>query len=128
MVDAQEIVQNEIWKITYRSLSLVETFYILEATCEVIGNSAICPDTSTSLVPQTNLRADWAAYIKSADSESDVEGHIGLSKCLQWSNHEEYDGGISKIWLKRIAGEGEVGSEKLKIATRYIFACVIGNR
>lgn len=128
VVDAQEIVENEIWKITYCSTTSTHTFYVLQDTCEVIGESTTSSITSISLQPQTNLRMDWAAYIETVATRNTDAGRISLSKRLHWTNHEEYEHGISKIWLKRIQGEGETGSEKLKIATRYIFACVIGNR
>ena len=41
---------------------------------------------------------------------------------------EEYDRGISKLWLKRMGNEGLVGGVKKAIAERYVLACVVGNR
>jgi hypothetical protein len=47
---------------------------------------------------------------------------------LKWTNHEEYERGISKLWLKRIQNEGELGAAKLDAAERYVLACVVSNR
>ncbi|TDL17842.1 hypothetical protein BD410DRAFT_534166 [Rickenella mellea] len=42
---------------------------------------------------------------------------------------EEYENGISKHWLRRVANEtdAEVGKYKRAVAERYVVACVVGN-
>ncbi|KAH9480512.1 hypothetical protein JR316_0007112 [Psilocybe cubensis] len=124
VVDAQEIIEDEIWKVTYCSSTSVETFYVIQETCEVIGGS-MAPVSSP--MQQNKLRIDWGAYIRKISDRSDDVGHIGLSKRLRWTNHEEYEQGISKAWLKRIQGEGQIGLEKLSVANRYVLACVTSN-
>ncbi|KDR82695.1 hypothetical protein GALMADRAFT_57320, partial [Galerina marginata CBS 339.88] len=128
VISAEEVVGGEVWKIRYRSSSSIQTFYVLESTCEVIGNAEIPLHASTP--SPTGLRADWWAYIQhkiGLQPQTNNGQHGGLSECIQWSNHEEYDVGISRLWLKRIEREGDSGVAKLTIARRYVFACVISN-
>lgn len=141
--DAQEIVKSEIWTVTTRTplphssapnQAKKETFYVLEHTCEVIGH----PTPAAYLIepPQSepeasgNLRADWSAYID--HRQLPVGAHISppppLLASLKWQNQEEHYRGLSKLWIKRIAGEGDVGDVKKAVAERYVLACVVGNR
>lgn len=53
---------------------------------------------------------------------------MSLISHLKWQNHEEYHQGISKLWLKNIAKEKELGIAKRVAAERYLLACVAGNR
>jgi hypothetical protein len=125
VLDAEQIVPGEVWKITFLSDKLVQVFYVLEATCEVIGQAAI----SGQITPSDDLRADWEHYIATRISENGgLECTHGLWDKLSWTNHEEYDRGISKHWLSRIAQEGAAGQAKLEVARRYILACVVCNR
>jgi hypothetical protein len=129
VIDAQELVEGEMWKITTRSSSSTNVWYVLEATCEVVGH----PLPSTSLdqpdLSRPPLRADWRAYIESQTSQPPTSGRTTpLMEHLKWTNHEEYERGISKLWLKRIRAEGELGTAKLLVAERYVLACVVGNR
>jgi hypothetical protein len=110
----------------------MQIFYVLEHTCEVVGHPippAHPTDSSTgsngSALPAstTQLRADWSAYIA-----IHVSSRLPLLTHLKWQNHEEYYRGLSKLWLKKIAGEGELGSAKRVVADRYVLACVVGNR
>jgi hypothetical protein len=123
IVDAQELVKNEVWMITVRhSATSTETFYVLEPTCE--------PLTATSPSTGVPVRTDWSAYIAHRALPSSVHNSPAprLLDCLRWTNHEEYQLGISRLWLKRIEGEGATGSMKRVVAERYIFACVVANR
>jgi hypothetical protein len=146
VVDAQEIVQNEIWTITMRTppsqpggTSRVEIFYVLEQTCEVVGHPLppvhpIDPSVGSNefaLVSNTiQVRADWSAYIahRQLPPSSHDSPPLPLLDHLKWQNHEEYHRGLSKLWLNRIADEGELGSAKKIVAERYVLACVVGNR
>jgi hypothetical protein len=122
VTDVQEVIKDEICVIAVRSSDgQMQSFYVLEATCEVIGHP-IPPAriTSGSVLPDTPLRADWSAYIAAG---SDMR----LIDRLRWTNHEEYERGISKLWLKRVEKEGELGRAKRKVAERYVLACVVGN-
>jgi len=129
VIGAREIVENEIWEITYRSRrSSKETFYVLEQTCEVIGKAPEPLDENQVTSSKNYLREDWKTYISEANEHSGAHPTAKLIDHLQWSNHEEHIKGISKTWLKRIEGEGSTGVAKLAVANRYVMACVIGNR
>ncbi|KAI0926702.1 hypothetical protein AcV5_007423 [Taiwanofungus camphoratus] len=145
VVDAQEIIKGEVWSITVASapstsdyLSLTkETLYVLEATCEVVGHpstpisqaSEAAPPISTNRATDAYpVRADWSVYI----TQHAIGPSMGslpepLLTRLKWANHEEYDGGISRHWLARIAKEGMPGIAKRVVAERYVLACVVGN-
>lgn len=132
IIDAQELVRGEIWTITVRlSPSLTETLYVLEPTCEVIG---YLPSNPGVLAPKytvnpVHVRADWSTYVAERLLPSSMHALplSSLIEHLQWTNREEYDRGISKLWLKRIANEGDSGKAKKVVARRYILACVVGN-
>jgi hypothetical protein len=148
VVDAQEVVKDEIWTVTVqtissqpdgKSASQTEIFYVLEQTCEVVGHPlppAHPSDSSTTSnasasVPRTmQLRADWSAYIAHRQLPASVYDSppLPLLAHLKWQNHEEYYRGLSKLWLKRIADQGELGTAKRIVADRYVLACVMGNR
>ncbi|CAK5269788.1 unnamed protein product, partial [Mycena citricolor] len=114
IVNAQPVVENEIWAITIRHTDgATESFHVLEATCEPLATTGI------STIP---VRADWSAYISRRAVESG-----SLLDHVSWTNHEEYNLGISRLWLKRVEGDGEVGAAKRDIAERYILACVVAN-
>lgn len=120
IVDTQELVAGDVWSITVSSSASTEVYYVLAATCEVVGSSA------QDLLP---LRADWSAYINTQSSPSPVKAPtFSLMSQLKWINHEEYDKGISRVWLKRIQGDGELGAAKRAVAGRYVLACVVANR
>ena len=137
VLDTQQLVDGEIWSVSCLSstspLAVPETFYVLESTCEVIGRpppSLEKPNSLRDHHPSIPVRADWSEYIairllppSSLDSPSPP-----LLESLEWTNHEEYDKGISRHWLKTIGGEGELGSVKKMVAERYLLACVVGNR
>lgn len=145
VVDAQEVVKDEIWTITIQNFSpvddtnWVETVYVLESTCEVIGRPSVPAnptdsfavlDASVATLSTKHVRADWSAYI--AHRQLPTSAHDSppppLLAYLKWQNHEEYYRGLSKVWLKRIASEGELGSAKSVVAHRYVLACIVGNR
>ncbi|OSX60033.1 hypothetical protein POSPLADRAFT_1048467 [Postia placenta MAD-698-R-SB12] len=129
VADVQEVVKGEIWSVSVVSphskpqgiiSSVKETFYVLESTCEVVGRQE---------AQEIPVRADWSEYVsrclQSASSATIV--HEPLSRRLKWANHEEYEKGISRLWLKRIASEGPIGTAKRTVAERYVMACVVAN-
>ncbi|KAI0669193.1 hypothetical protein C8Q78DRAFT_1042116 [Trametes maxima] len=129
IVDAQEVVKDEIWSITVDDPpsatrpSRSETVYVLEATCEVVGRPS--QQTGGGASVALPVRADWSDYISRRTGPASDDGC--LFSRLKWPSHEEFDRGISRVWLKRVEGEGEIGVTKRVIAERYIFACVVGN-
>jgi hypothetical protein len=126
VIDAEELVEGEMWSITTRSTSSTHVWYVLEATCEVVGHPLLSTSPGLSRLP---LRADWWAYIESRISQPPTFGRTTpLIEHLKWTNHEEYERGISKLWLKKIRAEGELGTAKLLVAERYVLACVVSNR
>lgn len=134
VMDACEIVPNEIWSITQKSKAGLKNFYVLEPTCEVIGtmppNKNAGPSTTTVSDPaKAAMRVDWSNYVQHRLSNTtEAISQPSLMSQLRWTNGEEYNRGISRLWLKRIENEGEVGEYKKKVAERYILASVVGNR
>ena len=122
ITNVQQLVPGEIWCVTMSEKS----FYVLEATCEVVGRPTT-PSGESSEIP---VRADWSKYIAHRLVPPTVHTvpPPPLLEQVSWTNHEEYEHGISRHWLKRIRREGKLGAMKETIAERYIFACVVGNR
>lgn len=75
------------------------------------------------------LRADWTAFIQAYlhRNRTDMPTPTIISH-LKWENHEEYEQGISRLWLRRVSSEGDAGSAKRAVAFRYVLACIVGNR
>ncbi|KAK0188164.1 hypothetical protein F5146DRAFT_1062256 [Armillaria mellea] len=121
LVDAQEVIKGEIWCITMQHRSARESFYVLEATCEVVGR----PPATRNQLGALPVRADWSAYIEQRASVHSSESTLVEHIC--WTNHEEYDRGISRHWLRRMRREGKTGAALEVIAGRYVLACVVGN-
>ncbi len=137
ITDVKETVAGEIWSVVVTSASSegprLDPYYVLDATCEVVGHppepvhptcvSITTPQASNNL-SQVPLRADWSTYI-----DTHVDGSLGsLLSHLKCANCEEYERGISQLWLRRVALEGEQGAAKRAVAERYVLACVVGNR
>ena len=75
------------------------------------------------------LRADWTTYIQQQVSNHRQGNAVqSLLSHLKWANYEEYNRGISKLWLTRIASESLLGLAKKVVAERYVLACVVDNR
>ena len=122
--DAQEVVKGEIWAITIQDGNSLFEFYVLESTCEVIGQALNAPQLE---VYSSGLRADWSEYV-SSHPDASVEPRNLISEHLRWANYEEYDQGVSRHFLRRISGEGDLGLSKKVVAERYVMACVVANR
>ncbi|KAF8630847.1 hypothetical protein AX17_005206 [Amanita inopinata Kibby_2008] len=129
-----EVVAGEIWTISVSSLGAQEEYYVLESTCEVIGSrdgAVGSGGNDYKSLPQQPVtpRVDWASYISQHASAAldDNQRVVSLCKRLRWTNHEEYDRGISKHWLMRMRQEGDAGAVKVEIGRRYILACVVAN-
>lgn len=124
--DAREIVKGEIWQIIARDDRTGEScgYYVLEATCEVIGRP---PSLENEDTLGYTLRADWTAWI-SRQSQAPLDpGPSSLLACVKWSNIEEYDRGISKAWLRRVQVQDTDSIAKRNVAERYILASVVAN-
>ena len=130
--DVQEVVPQEIWRISVRKPqeTHVDVVYVLEATCEAVGcdHSAKEDVSKQGNSKQWPLRADWSAYIQMQMGPNRGLQSGSLLHHLKWAHCEEYDKGISKLWLRRIASEGLLGEAKKTVAERYVLACVVGNR
>ncbi|KAF9014544.1 hypothetical protein BDZ89DRAFT_1166791 [Hymenopellis radicata] len=128
IVHVQQLVDGEIWCVTMERNSSRESFYVLEATCEVVGR---VEDSSSKAddYQRIPVRADWSDYIAHRLSPPTVHTipPPPLMEQVSWTNHEEYERGISRHWLKRIRREGSLGAVKEVIAERYILACVVAN-
>lgn len=130
--DVQPVVNKEIWsiKIKDRRKKSIQSYYILESTCEVIGSSESSLMGSSN-ISQTSItmRVDWSNYITQYQStEQTHDSPSFLLNRLKTPNAEEYYGGISKVWISRVEREGDLGAYKKTVAKRYIIACVVGNR
>ncbi|KAK0201682.1 hypothetical protein DFS33DRAFT_1349169 [Desarmillaria ectypa] len=126
VVDAQEVIKGEIWCITMQHRNAKEFFYVLEPTCEVVGHP---PAAEKSQLDSLPVRADWSAYIEHRILPPSVHETSSpmMMEHICWTNHEEYEQGISRHWLKRMRREGKIGTVLEVIARRYILACVVGN-
>ncbi len=123
ITDVVEIVKREIWSvITHNAISgYKQVFHVLEATCEVLGQAG-----GTCGEGDENLRLDWAGYIEQRKTNPDNTSP--LCDGMRWADHAEFDRGISRHWLRRMAQMGEQGAALCTIAERYTLACVVGNR
>ena len=136
VLDAQEVVPDEIWCLTIittpksSTKSKTETVYVLEATCEVVGHPPESREASETPSPARPLRADWSAYIQKHLSSKELTNAAtpSILSQLKWANYEEYDKGVSRLWLRRTASEGTLGAAKRTVAHRYVLACVTANR
>ncbi|EJC97904.1 uncharacterized protein FOMMEDRAFT_23970 [Fomitiporia mediterranea MF3/22] len=138
VVGAQEVVKDEIWSISLATRrkscpnGFIQTFYVLESTCEVIGLPPVsgiqpsCESDESGLwqCQKRHLRGDWSDYVENCISNVDCPP---LLNYIKWTNAEEYKKGISKLWLSKIAKEGAIGAYKKRVAERYVLACVVGN-
>ncbi|KZT64625.1 hypothetical protein DAEQUDRAFT_601748 [Daedalea quercina L-15889] len=131
VVDTQPVIPQELWSVTVEGISgrsrQTETFFVLEATCEPVG----CPDAAIhereDHVNTLPVRVDWSGYINHHLHPTHGTASIKLLDQLKWANREEYERGISRLWLKRIQNEGELGVAKRVVAEPYALACVVAN-
>jgi hypothetical protein len=140
VVGAREVVPNDIWEVATMTMAQgstaekKETFYVLEPTCEVIGHPPntppSLPETTTNARYSLPIRVDWSEYVADCIISPAEEPGSGkrLLDQVQWAHYEEYQNGISRHWLTRTQGEGEVGELKRRVAEKYIVASVVENR
>lgn len=145
VVDAQEVLANEIWSITVAEPrsengtgNQEKTYYVLYQTCEVIGHPPSDPFTGSSAPSDQNimqtdsccipLRADWSVYIALRLPSTTRHLYAPLLKHVRGTNTDDFEGGVAKSWLKRVRSQGKEGNEKLVVAEKYILGCVVGNR
>lgn len=126
--DVQEVVKGEIWQVTARhdGTGEMSSFYVLEATCEVIGQTSSSQLEGKSALGYC-LRADWTAWISQRSRALPDAGCCSLLECVKWSNTEDYHRGISKAWLRRVQGQDADSVAKRSIAEKYILASVVAN-
>lgn len=138
VVGAREVVPGEVWEVTTTTIAqgpIVEkkaTFYLLEPTYEVIGRPPSQPASLLEIVPNTHgglpIRADWSEYVTDRiTSHAEVPGKRLLDR-IEWAHDGEYQNGISRHWLTRTQGEGEIGKLKREVAEKYVLASVVENR
>ena len=118
-----QIVKGEIWSVTTHNVisGYQQVFYVLEATCEVLGLAGDSRGDDEHL----HVRLDWAGYIEQRKANPNTSP---LCDAMRWADHAEFDRGISRHWLSRMAQMGEQGLALRMIAERYTLACVVGNR
>ncbi|KAF8120573.1 hypothetical protein EV363DRAFT_1589631 [Boletus edulis] len=124
--DVREVVQGEIWRVVAldNGTGASCSFYVLEATCEVIGRP---PSSQGEDTLEFCLRADWTTWISQQSRTPLDTGPRSLLECVKWSNTEDYHRGISKAWLHRVQGQdGDNIAERI-VAERYILASVVAN-
>ena len=126
--DVREVIKGEIWQIITRHDGTGEicSFYVLEATCEVIGQ----PPSSQLEGENTlgyRIRADWTAWISQRSRALLDAGPCALLERVKWSNTEDYHRGISKAWLRRVRDQDADGIAKRSVAEKYILASVVAN-
>ncbi|KIO29120.1 hypothetical protein M407DRAFT_21693 [Tulasnella calospora MUT 4182] len=124
---------QEVWKIevqdTKTRLPNRATFYILSSTGEVIGRplESGSPEAGLQAVVELPIRGDWSSFINTHRLEDAAKDPpSSLFSFVRWQNAEEYDHGISKAWLKRLASDPDALS-KIQVAKRYIMANVVPN-
>ncbi|KAH0831907.1 hypothetical protein J3R83DRAFT_12790 [Lanmaoa asiatica] len=124
--DVREVVKGEIWQVIAQDDGTIEScsFYVLEATCEVIGQP---PSSQGENTLGYRLRADWTAWISQRSQAPLDVGPCSLLDCVKWSNTEDYHRGISKAWLRRVQGQDADTVAKRSVAEKYILACVVAN-
>ncbi|KAG6850059.1 hypothetical protein H0H93_001609, partial [Arthromyces matolae] len=120
VVDAEEIVEGEIWAITLFSSRGKEIVHVLELTCEVIGHPELGQNRIQPYEKRTPLRTDWSVYVNQHLTRARGVHLPSLMDRLRWVNYEEYYRGISKLWMSRSEREGEVGKAKRLVAERYV--------
>jgi len=143
--------QSDVWTVVWENQrGELEEYFVVKETCEVVGVRSLCPDSASrshisgtkDLDPWRDLRPDWAAYLRSqASSGQRGQKTLGLMNHLGWTNGEDYEHGISRLWLKtmrskmqEVASDRSTGPKtheaelKIRLAQRYILACVVGNR
>ncbi|RXW24494.1 hypothetical protein EST38_g1348 [Candolleomyces aberdarensis] len=135
VLSAEEVVRKEVWRLTLRIGQSTCYYYVLEATCEVVGLPGIPAERHLEAQNPDRRkpfeRVDWTQYIESKiqDTATDPCPKKTLMDYLSWPNHEEYDRGISRNWLRRVEREGGAeGEAKLAIAQKYVLACLVANR
>ncbi|CAE6406669.1 unnamed protein product [Rhizoctonia solani] len=134
VVGAEEIVPDEIWRITTSSVGgNLKSFHILYDTGEVIG---LVPSPRQGITGQRvaknrphievlesesgGLRADWRAYINSCELDS----RSSLQDSITSGNRESYVAGVSAFWLRSVSLE----DDGLKtVARKYVLSCVEPN-
>ncbi|KAF8523204.1 hypothetical protein JB92DRAFT_2705368 [Gautieria morchelliformis] len=139
VVDAQEVLPNEIWSITVATSKPEDKtgdqemmHYVLYQTCEVIGHpppdsladGASLMETGSGCIP---LRADWSEYIARRLLPATRHLCLPLLEHVRGTNTDDFEGGAAKGWLKRLRSQGKEGKEKLVVAERYMLGCVVGN-
>ncbi|KAF8550818.1 hypothetical protein OG21DRAFT_1419114, partial [Imleria badia] len=124
--DVREVVKGEIWQIIAQDNRTGESwsYYVLEATCEVIGRP---PSSQSEDTLGYCLRADWTAWISQQSRAPLDTGPASLLACVKWSNNEDYHRGISKAWLRRVQDQDADSIAKKCVAERYILASVVAN-
>jgi hypothetical protein len=145
VVDAQEVLANEIWSITVATSNPEDrtgdremTHYVLYQTCEVIGHPPsdsladgaslgqnLMQSGGSGRIP---LRADWSIYIERRLLPATRYLYPPLLEHVRGTNMDDFEGGVAKGWLKRLRSQGKEGKEKLLVAERYMLGCVVGNR
>lgn len=129
VVDCQPLADEQIWKLVTSFQQRSRAYFVLATTGEVIGRHSASSASMEVSEEELPLRSDWSSYIR---SQLEVDGCLrplpcSLSTSVLCQNSEEFEGGISKEWLRRMKTDRD-GQIKVSIARRYIMANVVPNR
>lgn len=118
VLSLERLAGNEIWKVSVLTVKhVVQTIFVLGDTGEAIGYQDQDQDSSRL------VRSDWKLYLDSASGLT----RQNVLNSLRCANEEEFKNGISRSWVQRTKGEGELGALKRKVASRYVMASVVAN-
>ncbi|KAH7097695.1 hypothetical protein BKA62DRAFT_623559 [Auriculariales sp. MPI-PUGE-AT-0066] len=131
VVDVHEVISAQVWSITERRGMTDTVLHVLYETCEVIGCAGASDQPLVSSgIPQIPLmRGDWASFVTEVSHSTTPSAKTSLFDRVVWHNGEEYESGISKLFLRR-ASSFNTSTEwvdKIAIAKRYILSCVAPN-
>lgn len=117
VTDAQQVVENKLWAISvfFPETASTHICYVLASTGQIIKGSTSAAFAARAI--KTPSRAGWSDYIDQASSPCSLMDHV------TWVNHEEYDRGINRLWLKHFA----LQVAKRTVAERYIIARIVAN-
>ncbi|KAF8753947.1 hypothetical protein RHS01_06704 [Rhizoctonia solani] len=114
VIGAEEIVPDEIWRITTRS----------SAGGKLKGGQRVAKNRPHIEVLESepgDLRADWRAYISSCE----LSPGSSLQDLIVSGDRESYVAGVSTFWLRSLSLEDEV---LRSVAHKYVLSSVEPNR
>lgn len=116
IVSVDPRVPHILWAIGVSCQGSTREYFVLETTGEIV--SANTQDIGP-------VRSDWATFI----AQNQGLEKVSIVDKVKWTNHEEYDRGISRLWLRRLGNKDDEMAIAVKaLAIRYILSSVSANR